>query len=1084
MSETQPFQDEIRMNRGFFPGVPLHIQPAVGDGAIAGENVIFTRYGEARSWNGFSPYNSIGAKLLHNVGGKFGGNSSGNVWRQHGEAIFFIGSGDTYYEDFSSQSERIGISTSQLQIFLAGQAYQAGLPKPSAPEVSIATDALGQPSIGQVSGQISAQLSRIRTVTGAESEASDTSNLVNPTTGRIRVVFPEALDAQGQDEWGLYLTRHGFGGIGPHLLYRQIAEAEIAPFAFSRISAGAGNGVTTTFGGTTAAATDSRLALIVLKDAAGVLPSFVASGFAATPGGTQSIRVQRPAGSSDGQYMMVMITFKATHTIVPSGNNRGVDRLSEVTGVWMDAPFPLDPNGEKIDVIQDSTTTFKWKLRSAGSYSASTPLSTTGSVLGGTGLSIKWSAATTSAEEVNNEFVIDIFALIAPTQLPLIEWQNNTNSRIGIGIYGGFLSSSIGEFLEWTTSQPSQMNAVAVTWADVDTSTPVTQSNSGAFIAQTTHNVSLLSGAPSATQLVTAWFASDGSTADFTPTAPLATVTDTDLAPRFLDIDYADDDLLDIEAPRGIEGPPAGTHGFALGPLTVIAGALDGTALIPSEPNQSEQYRVGRNATFLNPPEPIIRLESSPYDGQVYIWTRNSLQTVNYTGDSIQPIYVRTLWNNTGLAGQSAACVSKTGAYAFTGRRGICRYRGNEEPDTSFADPVWEYVKDWKPERVAVGYDPTLEAVAYCHGSDILLYFESQGQWSSVLDITLWNQLTDLGGGIFVGGALTNDARIVDCLTLDNRLFFVIQQGDDNQNFYAIFVMDIGLGGSWYLRSVARSGGQSSFNKTIRHARLIADFTSSQAMEWYWEENMLARSDYLYQANPTIEAYAASRLYIPPSLLISGKIRFEWTYRASASQTIYATMAYQQNLTKYGSPALLPTTDYNTSSLLGWRVTPSNLLTWYSGASGTVFGTLQDGDIIRVAFEGSGLVRGYVVRNGVVLSPSFLWGYTSANWTAWTGWKISLQGGGTIDYGRVYKYEQTGGFRLYRNFAGERGVAAMYERSYAEDNERTYPWERLNKTNVVSYNAEFFGSAGDQRCSVLYVNGYLPGHTHESLLTQ
>lgn len=1063
------------------PSIPLHVQAAVGDGAIAGENVVFSRYSEMRSWRGFSPYNSLGSKLLHNAGGKIAGNDTGNVWKQHGNAVFFIGSGDTFYEDFTA---KIGVSTSQLQLYVNGQTFQAGLPKPSAPEVSISTDALGQPNPGQVSGEVSAQLTRIRTVTGAESETSDTSNIINPTSGRVRVAFPASLTEQGQDEWGLYLSRHGFGGVGPHYLYRQIPEGEIAPFAYAQVSAGAGDGVTDTFGGNTVAATNSRFAAIVLKDAAGVLPSFVASGFAVTPGGSQSIRVQRPVGSSDGQWMMVMITFKATHTIIPAGTNGGTDSLSEVTGVWYDAPYPLDPKGEKIDIIQDSTTTFQWKLRSDTLYSASIPLSTSSTVLGTTGLAIKWSAATTSSLEVGNTFVIDIFALIAPDALPLIEWQNNTESLVGIGIYGGFLSSSIGEFLEWTASQNSQMNALAVTWADVDTTTPVTQSFSNAYVAATAHTTMLPSGAPAVTELVTGWFTSDGSVADFTPTAPLVQVTDTNLLPRFLDIDYADDDLLDIIAPRGIEAPPAGTHGFALGPLTVIAGALDGTAIVPSKPNQSEQYNLGDDATFLNPPEPIVRLETSPFDGSVYIWTRNSLQTVVYTGETVAPVLPRTIWSNTGIEGQSAACVSKTGAYCYSGRRGIARYRGNLEPDTNFADAVAEYTRDWNPRNVAVGYDPALEAIVFCHNDTMLAYFETQGQWSTPLKITLWNALTDIGGGVFTGGGLNASPRILTCLTLENRLYFVVQQGDDSSNFYEIFVFDIGLGGDWFIRSVARHGNAAGMNKTLRHARLIADLSSSQPMEWYWENSLHQMGSRLYQDNTTIEGYAASRLYLAPSELIAGKIRFEWTVSTVVGGETYATFASQQNLTKYGSPAKLPTTQYNLSSKLGWRISPGNLLAWYSGAIGTVWGTVLDGDVIRIDFEGAGVVKGRVLRNGVVVGTIYTWPYDQTSWSIWHGWKISIKTGGNIDVGTVYKYDQTGGFRFYKNFGGERGLAEIVEKTYTEDDEHTYPWERLNKTNIVTYNAEFFGDCGEQRPSVLYVDGWIPGGVHESLLTQ
>ena len=75
MSETEKFSESLRMGRGFVPGIPLHSQDSVGDAAIAGENVLFSRYSEVRSWKGFSPLNSFGTKLLHNAGGKIAGNA-------------------------------------------------------------------------------------------------------------------------------------------------------------------------------------------------------------------------------------------------------------------------------------------------------------------------------------------------------------------------------------------------------------------------------------------------------------------------------------------------------------------------------------------------------------------------------------------------------------------------------------------------------------------------------------------------------------------------------------------------------------------------------------------------------------------------------------------------------------------------------------------------------------------------------------------------------------------------------------------------------------------------------------------------
>ena len=1075
MSETKDFKDKITCSRGFMPGVPLHVQDSVGDAAIAGENVLFSRYSEIRSWKGFSPLNSNGAKLLHNAGGKIAGSASGNVWKQHGDVYFFIGSGDVYVEDFS---QKIGTATSQLQLYVNGQSYQAGLPKPSAPDLSLATDTLGQPISGQVSGNVSAQLTRIRTVTGAESEASDTSNTVNPTNGRVRLAFPEAIFSQGQDEWGVYLSRHGLGGIGPHFLYRQIPEGEISPFAFARLAAAAGDGATTVYGGTTAAATNSRVAAIVLRPAAGVLPSYVGSGFAVTPGGTQSIRVQKPVGASDGQYLTVMITFKASHTITPDGTNQGTVTIDSFTGVWIGGPTPLNPDGEQIDILIDSTTTFQWKLRSDASYSSSIALSTSTIILGASGFGIKWTAASTSSLEVGNHYTIDLFALIPPDgwSASPVEWQNNPESLVGMGIWGRVLDATAGEFYEWTTSANSQMNALAVVWADVDQTTPTVQSNSDYKIAATTHDIPALPlGAPTATQLVTFWFTSDGDVADFTPTAPLVTITDTDLLPRFLDIDYADDDLLDIIAPRGIEPPPAGTHAFAYGVVTVIAGILDGTAIVASNPDQSEQYNIAENVQFLNPPEAIVRCETSPYDGSVYLWTRNSLQTVVYAGDQIVP---RTIWNNTGIQGQSAACISKSGAYCFSGRRGIARYRGNLEPDTNFADPVADYVQSWDPDNVALGYDPTHEAIVVCYDKEILVYFETQGNWSAPCRIDLWNSAT-MGEG-----ALSGDCRIVNCLTLDNRLYFVVQQGPDYDQVYQIFVFDVGVGGEWFIRSVARHAGANVFNKTLRYARLVADFSSSQPIDWYWHNGLHQQGQLLIQDNPNVDGYAVSQIYLPPTLLVQGGIRFEWVVITNSTAETWAALCVQHLINKYGISPTLPNAKYNLSDKLSWRISPTNVLTWYIGALGTVKGVVQDGDIIRVDFEGAGVAKGYLIRAGVPVGAAHDFGTNSLSWSGWHGWKVQVEDGGSVDVGRVYKYNQTGGFRFYKNFGAERGLSNIYEKEYPEDGRKHYRWEKPNKTNIVTYNAELFGSAGNQNPSVLYLGGWVPGEVHESLVTQ
>jgi len=1081
MAETTPFKDEIRYSRGYYPDVPLVTQPAVGDGAIAGENVLFSRYGAVRSWRGFSPINSLGAKRLHIVDGKIAGHESGNIWRQFGNATFFIGRGNTFVDDFTTP---IGVSTSQLQVLIGNDVFQGGLPKPSSPELTLAVDALGQAVAGQVTGNVSAQVTRIRTVTGAESEASDTSNVVSVTAGRIRVAFPAAITSQGQDQWGLYLSRQGLGGVGPHLLYRKIQEAEIAPFAYANVSAGAGDGVTTVYGGTTVAATNSRIAAIVLRPAAATLPSYVGSSFAVTPGGTQSIRVQRPDGALDGQYLTVMITFKASHTITPDGTNKGTDTIAAFTGVWMGGPDPLNANGEKIDILQDSQTTFKWKLRSDAIYSASLPLTTTTTILGASGFGIRWTDTATSALEVNNHFTIDLFSLVAPAGWAPspIEWQNNPERNIGIGVFGQLLSPSVGEFYEWTTSANSQMNALAVAWKDVDSTTPTVQANSDYEVGQTAHNAAALPlGAPTATQLVTLWFTSDGPVADYTPNAPLSQITDTDLLLRFLDIDYADDDLLDIEAPRGIEPPPAGTHGFPAGPVVVIAGTLDGTGFSPSKPNQPEQYDL-TETSFLNPAEQIVRLETSPYDGSTFIFTRNSLQTAFYSGDSITPIQLRTLWGTTGIAGENAACCTRTGVYCMTGRKTLARYRGNLEPDTGFADPIATQTSHWRPENTVVGFDPTLEVVAYCHGKEIYLYFETLGAWSSLLKLDLWQPV-----GEFTSAPISADARIVSSLTIDNRMHFVLQQGADELQYFEIFVLDVGLGGNWFLRSVARHGGAPGQMKTLRRVRLVADLSSSQELDWWRESGIHQEDDALIPDSSVIGGYAVSTLVVPGVLMETGNIRFEWTVKAPIDQEVWVAFCNNQQLNKFGVTPSLPNADYNTGAILAWRITAPGVLEWWTGGGpGIVKGVVQEGDVIRIDVTANNAgVFGYLIRNGTQVGAAHNFGYAGFAWSSWYGIKAQIVGPtGKLDMGNVSRINQTGGFRFYKNFGDKKGLANIYEKTYTESGPTHYRWAKPNKTNIVLYNCEVFGSCSDQEPSVVYLGGHIPGDSHENLVTQ
>lgn len=1087
--ETQDFKDQVRQGRGFFPSAPLHTPEAVGDAAIAGANCLFSKFGQIRSWRGFSPLNSRGAKLLHVVGGQLAGNKTGNVWQQHGEAVFLIGSGNTFLDDFFNS---IGVASSQLQVRIGGQTYQAGLPKPPAPTLEIARDSIGQPIGGRVTGLTSARITRLRTATGAESPASDTSALVSPTGGRLRLSFPQALtSSQGQDRWGVYLTRQGFGGEGPHTFFKEVEENEIAPPSMLAVASAPGNGINFLFGGTTAVALNSRYAMVVIRDATGTItPSYVGSSYSATPGFASSLRVQKPVGAQSPHFLMVMVSFLSQHLLTPDANNKGAVTISAVNGVWTAFP-PLNPQAQNIQIIieQDSATTFRWKLSTDISFGAPIALSTGATALFGTGLSIIWTG-TSSPEGVGNKFTITPFSLIPPEGWSNITRTGNQNNLIGMGIFGWQKDTGMPDFADWTASSPTLMSAIAVAFKDVSLTVPgpnpidAFQVGSSAS-PQTTHQIAAVAS-PAANRLVTFWFSGDDPFQDFTPTAPLTAVTNSKfLTPRFVDLDFSDDDLNEnILAPKDFEGPPAGTHGFPIGPITVVAGALGGTALAPSRPNQPEQYDLTQ-VTYLNPPEPIVRCEIRPHDGLVFIWTRNSFQTVIYTDEEISPVRAQAIWGNTGIASPSGACLSQNGAYAATAKSGFARFLGNQQPDTGYADPVNDYVKDWNPEDVAMGYDGILDGIAHCRGREILLFLETLGIWSPPLRIDLYD----------MPGDPDLQPRIVSCATIDSRLHFAVQTGEDAAEAYEIFVFDEGMGGEWFLRGVARHGDAPGLTKTLSHLRLIADFTADQLLGYFNFVGMNRRqgTETLVMDNPDAPGYCVGRAALPEYWTSKGRFRLEWTI--TAPQLAERWVAFTENiyLARHGSPVPplpgpnppLPTTDYDTDSLFAWRVDAGGVLSWYLGGAPTAHASVQVGDVIRIEWNASGAAIGTLLRNGAPVGSPFNFGTPGGGWPKWLGFKVGLGSGGTLSLGRLSFAPggQSGRLKLWKNFAAERGGEPVFDKSYAADGDKTYDWEKPNLTQIVSYNVEVGGNSSDQDVSVVYLEGYT-SDVRQPLLTQ
>jgi hypothetical protein len=104
--------------------------------------------------------------------------------------------------------------------------WQAGLAVPSAPIIRAVSPPAG--FTGKVNGVVSVVIWRIRSTTGAVSIHSEVSNIVAASNESIAVTLP-LPDANGQDYWGIGVTKQGEGRFGSHfVLPPPIPESDVA----------------------------------------------------------------------------------------------------------------------------------------------------------------------------------------------------------------------------------------------------------------------------------------------------------------------------------------------------------------------------------------------------------------------------------------------------------------------------------------------------------------------------------------------------------------------------------------------------------------------------------------------------------------------------------------------------------------------------------------------------------------------------------------------------------------------------------------------------------------------------------------
>lgn len=200
------------------------------------QNVMLTGTGKTQAHKGMAVRVGVNGGFVMNtvdetyasIGQTSDGTAYGNVMKVFA-ALFYIGKG---LVRFAGASLAVTASaTLSLLIKRSGSytdpgsgPWQAGLAAPSAPVIRAIDPPAG--FTGKVNGTASIVIWRIRSTTGAESNQSPVSNIVAAVNQAIAIAFP-LKDANGQDKWGVGVTKQIEGRTGSHFVYTDILETDI-----------------------------------------------------------------------------------------------------------------------------------------------------------------------------------------------------------------------------------------------------------------------------------------------------------------------------------------------------------------------------------------------------------------------------------------------------------------------------------------------------------------------------------------------------------------------------------------------------------------------------------------------------------------------------------------------------------------------------------------------------------------------------------------------------------------------------------------------------------------------------------------
>ncbi len=226
---------DFRGTQGYVSSAP---KEAGLDCMVSGsENAMLTGAGKITNFKGLTQRAGVkGGFVMNNIAETFAsiGQTSdttayGNVMNVFA-ALFYIGKG---LVRLAGASLLVNASATLSLLIKRGGSYtssaacgpwQAGLAAPSAPIIRAITPPAG--FTGKVNGTVSVVCWRIRSTTGAVSNQSPVSNIIAVSNGCVAVQL-SLVDANGQDAWGIGVTKSIEGRTGSHFELLEVLEADV-----------------------------------------------------------------------------------------------------------------------------------------------------------------------------------------------------------------------------------------------------------------------------------------------------------------------------------------------------------------------------------------------------------------------------------------------------------------------------------------------------------------------------------------------------------------------------------------------------------------------------------------------------------------------------------------------------------------------------------------------------------------------------------------------------------------------------------------------------------------------------------------